>query len=170
MRGVSEGVSEARHHSLQASYHIADSVATGLEAPSATVVRCAILGPMSTQDIRRDLSKQDQTVEITTTGRKTGRPHRIEVRLHNVGGRLFITGGVGGPRDWYANMRAAPAFTIHLKGDVAADVEAEATPILDKAERRAIFVPLLENTGRPEQLEARMTSSPLVRVSVALDR
>ena len=122
---------------------------------------------MSTQDIRRDLSKQDQTVEITTTGRKSGRPHRIEVRLHNVGGRLFITGGAG-RRDWYANMRVAPAFTLHLKQDVAADLDASATPIVDDAERRSVLRPLLDQFGKLGELEERMASSPLVRVELRL--
>ena len=90
---------------------------------------------MSTPDIQRGLAKRDQTVEITTTGRRTGRPHRIQVRLHNVGGRLFIMGNVG-KRDWYANVRATPAFTPHLKEDVAADLDARATPIVEEAERR----------------------------------
>ncbi|MCH7655408.1 MAG: nitroreductase family deazaflavin-dependent oxidoreductase [Chloroflexi bacterium] len=123
---------------------------------------------MSTQDIQTDLSKPDQTVEITTTGRRTGRLHRIEVRLHNVGGRLFITGNAGKPRDWYANMRVSAAFTLHLKQNVAADLEATATPIVDDAERRSVLRPLLEQSGHLDQIEARLASSPLVRVDVTL--
>ena len=122
---------------------------------------------MSTQDIQRGLAKQDQTVEITTTGRKTGRPHRIEVRLHNVGGRLFITGGVG-RRDWYANIRENRTFTLHLKQDVAADLEASATPIVDDAERRSILRALLGQFGRLGELDERAAASPLVRVEVRL--
>ena len=125
---------------------------------------------MSVQDIQRELHRGNLLIEMTTIGRKSGRPHRIEVRLHSVDGRLYLSGSSGGPRDWYANLRAQARFTLHLKVDVVADVEADATPIVDEAERRAIFVPLLENTGRLGQLEARMTSSPLVRLSVALDR
>ena len=123
---------------------------------------------MSAQDIRTDLSKQDQTVEITTTGRRTGRPHRVQVRLHNIGGRLFITGSAGRPRDWYANMRVTPAFTLHLKQSVAADLEASATPIVDDAERRGVLQPLLEQSGQLAELEERMAASPLVRVEVTL--
>ena len=123
---------------------------------------------MSTQDIRTELAKQDQTVEITTTGRRTGRPHRIEVRLHSLGGRLFIMGNVGKPRDWYANMRATPAFRLRLKHRVAADLEATATPIVDPAERRSVFRSLLEQSGRLGELEARTASSPLVHVEVRL--
>ena len=123
---------------------------------------------MSAQDIRTDLSKQDQTVEITTTGRRTGRPHRVQVRLHNIRGWLFITGGAGRPRDWYANMRVTPVFTLHLKQSVAADLEASATPIVDDAERRGVLQPLLEQSGQLAELEERMAASPLVRVEVTL--
>ena len=122
---------------------------------------------MNKQDIQRSLAKRDQTVEITTTGRRTGRPHRIEVRLHNVDGRLFITGGVG-KRDWYANVRATPAFTLHLKQDIAAALEAHATPIVDDAERRSVLRPLLDQSGHLDQLEERLASSPLIHVEVSL--
>ena len=122
---------------------------------------------MSSQDIRTDLSKQHQRVAITTTGRRTGRPHRVEVRLHNVGGRLFIMAG-GGRRDWYANMLVHPAFMLHLQGSAAADLEATATPIVDDAKRRSILRALLVQLGRPEEVEERSASSPLVRVDVSL--
>ena len=122
---------------------------------------------MSSQGIPSGLSKNDQTVEITTTGRRTGNPHRIQVRLHSVGGRLFIMGAPG-RRDWYANMLADPAFTLHLKGDAAADLEAIATPIADDAERRSVLRALLDQFGRLGELEERAASSPLVRVEVSL--
>ena len=86
--------------------------------------------------IREALLISGQVVDITTTGRRTGRAHRIEVRLHHVGGELYISGSPGRPRDWYANMRARPQFTLHLKGDVSADIVADAAPVLDGAERR----------------------------------
>ena len=41
--------------------------------------------------IRRALSR-GHTIDITTTGRKTGRPRRIEIVFHNIDGRIYITG------------------------------------------------------------------------------
>ena len=79
----------------------------------------------------------------------------------------MITGGVG-RRDWYANMRVTPAFTLHLKQDVAADLEASATPIVDDAERRSVLRALLDQFGRLGELEERMASRSLVRVEVRL--
>ena len=54
-------------------------------------------------------------IGITTNGRKSGRPHRREVRLYNLDGRFYITGSPG-QRDWYANLLADPRFTVHLNG------------------------------------------------------
>ena len=47
---------------------------------------------------------QDRTIDITTTGRKTGEARRIEIWYHRVGGRYYITGSprgpAGGTRTW----------------------------------------------------------------------
>ena len=118
--------------------------------------------------IRAALLRGGALVDITTIGRKSGGRHRTEVRLHNVGGQLYISGSPG-KRDWYANVLARPEFTLHLKRSVVADLDAYAVPVLDEDRRRKVFRALLEATGWPEQLEARLTSSPLVHVSVELD-
>ena len=49
----------------------------------------------------------DPTIDITTTGRRTGRPRRIEIWMLDVDGRYFIT-GTPGRRDWLANLSADP--------------------------------------------------------------
>lgn len=54
----------------------------------------------------------DSLIDITTRGRKTAQPHRIEIRFHNVEGRLYITGRPPRPRNWYANLLAHPEFTF----------------------------------------------------------
>ncbi|MEX2431276.1 MAG: nitroreductase/quinone reductase family protein [Dehalococcoidia bacterium] len=105
--------------------------------------------------------------DITTTGRKSGEARRIEIRLHHIDGKLYLSGQPG-RRSWYANLLADPAFTIHLKRDVMADVPARAVPVQDPTERRQVFVKMLDNVGRPEQLEDRMTKSPLVQLVVDL--
>ena len=86
----------------------------------------------------RDALKVDMVVDITTTGRKTGRPRRIEIWAQNLGGQVIITGSPG-RRGWYANLVSNPEFTFHLKGEVKADLTVMARPVADEAERRAIF-------------------------------
>ena len=41
---------------------------------------------------REQALKTDSLIDITTTGRKTGKPSRIEIAFHNFDGVLYITG------------------------------------------------------------------------------
>jgi deazaflavin-dependent oxidoreductase (nitroreductase family) len=109
--------------------------------------------------------ERDRTIDITTTGRKTGRPRRIEIWFHNLDGRLFIT-GLPGRRSWYANLVANPEFTFHLKESVQADLPARARPIVDEAERRALLSGLLQKLGGGRDLEAWVEGSPLVEIEL----
>ena len=58
--------------------------------------------------------KTDGLIDITTVGRKSGKPSSKEIAFHNFDGVLYIT-GTPGSRDWYANLVANPQFTFHLK-------------------------------------------------------
>src|SRR3990172_1660402 len=100
-------------------------------------------------------------IDITTTGRKSGRPHRIEIAFHGLGGRVYIS-GMPGRRDWYANLLAKPDFTFHLKRGLKADLAARATPILDEAERRRLLQSVTRGWGQEAQLERFVADSPLV--------
>jgi len=116
------------------------------------------------QQIKQAL-EQDRTIDITTTGRKTGSPRRLEIWFHNLDGRLYISGRPG-TRDWYANMVAHPEFTFHLKESIQADLPARARPITDEAERRETFIKLFEKLGGERNLEEWMAGSPLVEVNL----
>ena len=50
---------------------------------------------------------RDTHIDITTTGRRTGLPRRIEIWFHYQDGRIFITSSPGA-RGWYANMKLSP--------------------------------------------------------------
>ena len=86
----------------------------------------------------RDALTTDMVVDITTRGRRSGRPRRIEIWAHRIGDRVVITGSPGA-RSWYANLVANPDLTFHLKQRARADLPARATPITDDAERRAVL-------------------------------
>jgi len=49
-----------------------------------------------------------RTIEITTLGRRSGRPARTEIWRFHFETRFLIT-GTPGPRDWLANLRTAPS-------------------------------------------------------------
>ena len=107
---------------------------------------------------------RDRTIDITTTGRKSGQPRRIEIAFHNFDGQIYIT-GTPGKRGWYANLLAHPEFTFHLKRSVTADLPARAIPVTDETARRAVLERILRRIGRPaDQLNAWLAGSPLVAV------
>ena len=114
--------------------------------------------------IRRVL-RHGQTIDITTTGRRTGEPRRIEISLHSFGGHLYIS-GMPSPhtRAWLHNLRANPSMTVHLKQLVQADLPATAREITDDAERHAV----LEKVARVwrREVEPMVRFSPLIEVSI----
>ena len=116
----------------------------------------------------RDALTVDMTVDITTTGRKTGLLRRIEIWSHCLDGQVIITGSPG-LRGWYANLLANPQPTFHLKRDVRADLPAVARPVTDEAERRAIFTRTKATSGFSQRqamdVEAWVRGSCLVEVS-----
>jgi deazaflavin-dependent oxidoreductase (nitroreductase family) len=108
--------------------------------------------------------ENDRTVDITTTGRTSGQPRRIEIWRYRYDGRTFLSGSPG-TRDWYANLLANPKFTFHLKGSAQADLTAVARPISDEAERREVIAGILDDLGRGTgNLEEWVASSPLAEV------
>ena len=44
------------------------------------------------QDAVRRALGRGHVIDITTTGRKSGRPRRIEIVFHNIDGRIYISG------------------------------------------------------------------------------
>jgi deazaflavin-dependent oxidoreductase (nitroreductase family) len=129
----------------------------------AAVARALDIGPGS--------SRAERTIDITTLGARTGAPRRVEVWFHRVDGRWYIT-GMPAPRNWYANVRANPRFTVHLKHGIAADLPATAAPV-DEPTRRRVITAVLELQDRPElaarvsqrqQLDEWLTHSPLIEI------
>ena len=115
---------------------------------------------------------QGGIADITTTGRKSGEPRRIEIWFHHLDGDLYLTGRPGRPRDWMANLAADPGFTLHLKRGVTADLPATAERIDDPGERAEILFRLLTESWDRDPDETRadlarwVESAPLVRFTV----
>jgi deazaflavin-dependent oxidoreductase (nitroreductase family) len=87
--------------------------------------------------VREELS-DDPTVDITTTGRRSGLPRRLEIWMLDVEGRFYIT-GTPGHRDWLANLHADPHLVVHLKRRASMDVHATAVPVTDPVTRRRVL-------------------------------
>ncbi|MXX53901.1 MAG: nitroreductase family deazaflavin-dependent oxidoreductase [Dehalococcoidia bacterium] len=115
----------------------------------------------------RDALSIDMVVDITTIGRRTGGPRRIEIWCHLMDDQLFLAASPG-PRSWYANLYANPQVTLHLKDDVKADIPVRARPITGEAERRDVFTRLSEQSafrqGQGLDVETWVRGSKLVEL------
>ena len=108
--------------------------------------------------------ERDRTIDITTIGRRSGRPRRIETWFYNVHGRIYLSGSPG-RRDWYANLRANPDFVFHLKRSLQADLPATARLITDPDERREVIEGIFRVLGRDESgVEGWVARSPLAEI------
>jgi deazaflavin-dependent oxidoreductase (nitroreductase family) len=102
-------------------------------------------------------------MDITTTGRRSGQPRRIELVFHNVDGRILISGRPGFPRSWVANLKANPRFTFHLKRGIEADLPASGRVITDREERERLLAPIAAGWRIDRALMVK--SAPLVEVT-----
>lgn len=107
--------------------------------------------------------KTDQLVDITTHGRKSGKPHRIEIGFHYFEPQIYIS-GLPGTRDWYANLLANPEFTFHIKQSTMVDLPARAVPITEESTKRELLKPIVKKWRREDKLEVFVTRSPLIEV------
>ncbi|MGA3147753.1 MAG: nitroreductase family deazaflavin-dependent oxidoreductase [Acidimicrobiales bacterium] len=130
------------------------------------VRRALAIGPSSGID--------DRTIDITTTGRRSGRPRRIEIVFYRFDDSIYLS-GIPAPRtrDWLANLSADPHFTFHVKNGVVADLPAVATVVSDAAERRRVLASFVDQFNQRRthdsewpraDLDEWVQGSPLVRV------
>jgi deazaflavin-dependent oxidoreductase (nitroreductase family) len=120
-------------------------------------------------DSIRTALDHSHVIDITTTGRNTGEPRRIEIFIHNLDRRLVISGMPvpGRTRAWIHNLEADPTMTVHLKGPYAtADLPATARVVTEPAERRQLIEGVARNWKRTD-VDEMVTHSPLIEVTVA---
>jgi deazaflavin-dependent oxidoreductase (nitroreductase family) len=117
--------------------------------------------------IRRALSHSG-VIDITTTGRRSGRPRRIEIVYHVFGGRMYISGMPNAQRRrrWLLNLEKDPHLTVHLKHGIKADLPATARVIDDPAERREIMRQIIDTAWSRLNLDTMVAYSPLIEVNV----
>jgi deazaflavin-dependent oxidoreductase (nitroreductase family) len=106
-------------------------------------------------------------IDITTTGRRSGEPRRIEIAFHNVDGQIIISGMPMRERTraWIRNLEADPTLTVHLKREVSADLAGTARIVTDEAERRRLLVQVARNWNRTD-VDAMVAWSPLIEVTI----
>ena len=109
-----------------------------------------------------------QVIDLTTTGRRSGQPRRIEIFLHEKDGLLFITGvpRADRTRDWIHNITADSQVSVHLKQSVTADIPATARVVTDPAERRPLMAAAAQRWGRTD-VDEMVQHSPLIVLTVS---
>jgi deazaflavin-dependent oxidoreductase (nitroreductase family) len=124
----------------------------------------------ATKEAIKAALERGHTIDITTTGRHTGEPRRLEIVFHNIAGRIYVS-GMPFPkrRNWLANLDADPRFTFHLKGKVRADLPATARVIDEEFERLEILPHIARVWGRKD-IEEMVRHSPLIEVTIEPDR
>jgi deazaflavin-dependent oxidoreductase (nitroreductase family) len=141
------------------------------ECTDRDIVADATTGPRGRtmdNESRRALQRRN-IIDLTTTGRRTGMPRRIEIVYHPIDGRIYISGlPRAQKRAWLANLEANPRFTWHFKGNLGtpvADLEATARVITDPAERRAVCARIIETAWHQQDIDAMTRWSPLIEVT-----
>jgi deazaflavin-dependent oxidoreductase (nitroreductase family) len=106
-------------------------------------------------------------IDLTTTGRRTGQPRRIEIFLHYDDGVLFISGvpRADRTRDWIHNITADRRVAVHLKQSITADIPATAHVVTDPAERRLLMEAAAQRWGRTD-VDEMVQHSPLIVLTV----
>jgi deazaflavin-dependent oxidoreductase (nitroreductase family) len=101
------------------------------------VRQALLIGPSSTME--------ERTIDITTVGRHSGEPRRIEIVFYRFEDSIYLSGiPAPKPRGWLLNLVADPHLVFHLKHDVIADLPATATVLTDPDERRRILREFVE--------------------------
>ena len=120
----------------------------------------------SDEAIRRALA-HGHRIDITTVGRRTGLPRRIEIVFHNIDGRIYISGIPSRrKRAWVYNLEANPRMTFHLKTPSAqADLPATARVITGETERRDVLLRIAAAWKRTD-VDTMVDFSPLIEVDL----
>ena len=79
---------------------------------------------------------EDDCIDVTSSGRRTGHPHTVEIWFGVDGASLYLISGNGPGADWYRNMLADPAVTVTF-GD-GAEWQGRARLVTDPAERSRV--------------------------------
>jgi deazaflavin-dependent oxidoreductase (nitroreductase family) len=73
--------------------------------------------------------------DVTTTGRRSGKPHEIEIWFGVMDDAMYLISGNGPTADWYRNALANPQVSVRLKRETHNGLARDVT---DPHERRRV--------------------------------
>lgn len=77
----------------------------------------------------------DDCCDLTTTGRRTGKIHEIEIWFGVLDDTIYLISGNGPTADWYRNALAGPPVSVRVAGEFHRGVARDVT---DADERRRV--------------------------------
>jgi deazaflavin-dependent oxidoreductase (nitroreductase family) len=104
-----------------------------------------------------------RTIDLTTYGRQSSLPRRIEIWWFHIEGRFIIT-GTPGRRDWLANVRANPEVIVHAAGH---DLPGTAVEVTDPDFRRRVCGARLTRWYSSQaEMDSLVGSAPMIEVQL----
>ena len=101
---------------------------------------------MALQEFLKALKDADE-IELTVTGRSSGRPIARPVWFVQEGGTLYLLPVTGGDSRWYQNVLKTPAIALAVDG---VKWNRQATPITDSARVRDVVEKFRAKYGADE--------------------
>jgi len=101
---------------------------------------------MADPEFLRDLASSRE-VEITVTGRKSGRSISTPVWFVHEGGNLYLLPVKGSDSDWYKNVTAKPEMQISAKGR---KITVKANPLSDPGKVKEVVEKFRSKYGAGE--------------------
>ena len=108
--------------------------------------------------------RAEQFCYVTTTGRRSGRPHEIEIWFVVHEDALFLMAGGGESADWVKNMRAHPAVTVRLGGTTFEGVATVGPTDVDEITVRRAMAQTYQGWEPGRELSGWATSALVVRI------
>jgi len=105
-----------------------------------------------------------RTIDLTTIGRRSGRPATVEIWWFHFDERFIVT-GTPGRRDWYANILANPSVKVRVR---SAEYQGRARVVTDPGFRRRFFS---DGAARwystQSQLDALIETAPMIEIELS---
>ena len=79
---------------------------------TAAILWAQVGKPVTKADLQQVANESN--VEITTIGRKSGKPHTKPIWFVYDQGHLYLQAGQEGKTDWYQNLRKNPQMTLKI--------------------------------------------------------
>ena len=77
----------------------------------------------------------DECCDVTTIGRRSGKPHEIEIWFGVIDDTMYLISGNGPAADWYRNALMNPQVSVRLKRE---NCNGHARDVTDPDERRRV--------------------------------